>query len=180
MINWKKLKVPFCEDTARSLETGEAFLLSGTLYTARDRAHKMITDIYEEGGDLPVNLEGQILYYMGPSPAPPGKIIGSAGPTTSSRMDRFTEVMLKLGIRGMIGKGRRSGDLIQLLPYYGAVYFSAFGGAGAYLSKKIVSIEVAAFEEFGPEAIFRLKVDGFPVILINDASGGDLYANPHS
>lgn len=177
MIEWKKLNAPFDENTARSLEAGEAFLISGTLLTARDRAHKMISDIIKDGAKPPVNLEGQLLYYLGPSPAPPGKIIGSAGPTTSSRMDPFTDMMLRLGIRGMIGKGRRSGDILQLLPYYGAVYFSTFGGAGAYLNRRIVSAEIAAFEELGPEAIFRLEVKDFPVILVNDSSGGDLYAD---
>lgn len=178
MIKWKKLDTPADENALRSLETGDAVMISGVIYTARDRAHQMISEMTAAGFELPIDLSGHIIYYSGPSPAPPGRVIGSAGPTTSGRMDPFTEMMLKLGVRGMIGKGKRSREVRELFPYYGAVYFSAFGGAGAYLSERIISSRVAAFEELGPEAVYEFIIRDFPVIVINDTTGGDIYEDP--
>ncbi len=161
--------------TNTDLKAGESVLLSGTLYTARDAAHKRMVDALERGEKLPFDIKGQTLYYTGPSPAPPGRVIGSAGPTTSSRMDEFTPRLLAAGLKGMIGKGPRSPEVREAIKKYRAVYFAAVGGAGALLSKAIVSAEVVAYEDLGPEAVLRLEVKDFPATVINDISGRDLY-----
>jgi len=175
MSGWRKIEPPLSEAVIGSLESGDRLLLSGVVYTGRDQAHRRIREMIERNEKLPVDLSGQVIYYTGPSPAPPGMVIGSAGPTTSARMDSFTDSMLKLGVKGMIGKGRRDHDTRELLVWYGAVYFCTFGGAGAYLAARVLESEVVAFGDLGPEAMFRLRVEDFPVIVVNDANGGDLY-----
>lgn len=173
--NWKKLSVPSGAGELESLRSGDLVMLSGVLYTARDKAHERLCALAESGGELPFNPEGNFIYYVGPSPAPPGKVIGSAGPTTSYRMDPFSEKILSFGVKGLIGKGKRDDMTKSLLVKYKAVYFSSFGGAAAYLSSRIKESSVIAFEDLGPEAIFRLRVEDFPVVVINDIYGGDLY-----
>jgi fumarate hydratase subunit beta len=175
MSGWRKIETPLSEAVIESLASGDRLLLSGIVYSARDQAHRRLRAIAERNEKPPVDLSGQLIYYMGPSPAPPGMVIGSAGPTTSSRMDSFTEPVLKLGVKGMIGKGKRDLYTRELMAWYRAVYFGTFGGAGAYLAVRILESEVVAFEDLGPEAIFRLRVEEFPVIVINDIHGGDLY-----
>jgi fumarate hydratase subunit beta len=176
-MNWKSIPAPITAAAAGDMRTSDLVMISGILYAARDKAHERFCRLLNEGKDLPFNPEGQVLYYMGPSPAPPGKIIGAAGPTTSYRMDPFTETMMKAGIRGFIGKGGRDASLRPLFRRYGAVYFSSFGGAAAYLNRRIVRSEPVAFEDLGPEAVLRLEVKDFPAVVINDIYGGDLYEN---
>jgi len=150
------------------------------VYTARDAAHRRLVDALEKGGPLPFDLTGQTLYYMGPSPAPPGHIIGSAGPTTSSRMDVYTPRLLAAGIRAMMGKGQRSPEVKEALKKYGAVYMITIGGAGALLQRCIKKVEVVAYEDLGPEAILRLEIEDFPAIVANDVYGGDVFAEGES
>ena len=172
---WESIEVPASAEAIKAMRAGKLYLLQGTIFTARDKAHQRIASMVAAGEEPPVDLKGQMVYYVGPSPAPQGKVIGAAGPTTSYRMDPFTETMLKLGVRGMIGKGTRSEETRLLLQRFGAVYFSSFGGAGAYLSKRIVAASVVAFEDLGPEAIYRLELKDFPVVVVNDSEGGYLY-----
>ncbi len=174
---WKHISLPLSEEIIQELRSGDQVYLSGILYTARDKAHARLCAMIDAGESLPFDISGQVLYYVGPSPKPPGEIIGAAGPTTSYRMDPFTEKVLKAGIKGMIGKGKRGTETRELLKQYGAVYFSSFGGAGAYLNRRITGSEVVAFEDLGPEAIYRLEVKDFPAIVINDIQGSDLYEN---
>ncbi len=176
-MNWKKLLLPTDTDAIHGLRTGDAVLVSGTLFTARDKAHQRLIKMIENNETLPFDPTGQFIYYVGPSPATGDNIVGAAGPTTSYRMDPFTEALLKLGIKGMIGKGKRSKEVKELLPYYDAVYASSYGGAGAYLSKKIISSKLIAFEDLGPEAIYQFEVKDFPIVIVNDIYGGDLYAH---
>ena len=175
MTNWKRIETPLDGDVIEELRAGDRILLSGIMYTARDRAHERLCGMAEKKETLPFDPENQVIYYMGPSPAPPGKAIGSAGPTSSYRMDSFTECIMKMGVRGLVGKGRRDRITRDLMVYYGAVYFATFGGAGAYLSKRIIESSLIAFEDLGPEAVYRLRVADFPLIVINDVDGGDLY-----
>jgi len=175
MKDWKKIETPVTGPLIESLTAGDRLLLSGVVFTARDKAHERLCAMAARGEKLPFDPAGELIYYMGPSPAPPGRIIGSAGPTTSSRMDPFTEGILKMGVKGMIGKGRRDAPTRSLLRRYRAVYFATFGGAGAYLAKRITGSELIAFEDLGAEAIYRLRVEEFPVIVVNDTHGGDLY-----
>ena len=176
MINdWRKITAPLTGDCLESLSSGDRVLLSGVVYAARDRAHQRICQLAENKQPLPFDPAGQIIYYMGPSPAPKGKVIGAAGPTTSSRMDPFTEQILKLGVKGLIGKGRRGHQVREFIAWYGAVYFGTFGGAGAYLAGRIKESQLIAFEDLGPEAVYRLRVEDFPLIVVNDMYGGDLY-----
>jgi len=175
ILDWKRISLPLTDDAVRDMRAGDKLLLSGTIYTARDKAHERLASMFCKGEPLPFDTKGQVLYYVGPSPTPPGHVIGSAGPTTSYRMDPFTEPVLRMGIRGMIGKGRRGMETRNLLREYGAVYLSSFGGAAAFLSERIVSSTVIAFEDLGPEAIHLLEVRDFPVVVINDVHGGDLY-----
>ena len=176
-MNWKQVQSPFSEKTVRELRAGEGVLISGILYTARDKAHERLCALIAQEKALPFDLFGQVLYYAGPSPAPPGKISGSAGPTTSSRMDAFSEIILPSGIKGMIGKGKRDEKTKNLIKKIEVPYLSAFGGAGAYLGSRITSSEIVAFEDLGPEAVYEITVSGFPAVVINDIYGEDLYEN---
>ena len=168
----KRYTVPFDRETAAQLKAGDCVYLTGTIYTARDAAHKRMQ---ERGEELPFDISGNIIYYMGPSPARAGQPIGSAGPTTASRMDKYTPALLDLGLRGMIGKGKRSDAVRDAVIRNGAVYFAAVGGAGALLSKSIIRSEVIAYEDLGTEAVRRLTVRDFPVIVVMDSQGNDLY-----
>jgi len=170
-----RLKTPLSTEDIKNLRVGDRVLLSGKIYTARDTAHRRLVERLDAGQDLPIPLQGQVIYYCGPTPAKPGKPIGSAGPTTSCRMDSFAPRLIELGLKGMIGKGKRSPGVIEAIKKFGAVYFGATGGAGALLSKKIKSARVAAYEDLGPEAIRELEVEDFPVVVINDTRGNDLY-----
>ncbi len=170
------LAAPLTDDVVEKLRAGDLVFLNGIIYTGRDAAHKKLFELIQEGKELPVDLKGQIIYYVGPSPARPGQVIGSAGPTTSGRMDAYTPALLDLGLKGMIGKGLRSQEVLDSIKKNKAVYFAATGGAAALISKRIVKSEVVAYPELGPEAIYCLEVEGFPVIVVNDAHGGDLYS----
>lgn len=171
----KYISVPFSKGAAADLRAGDYVYLTGTVYTARDAAHKRMYEALERGEKLPVEMDNNIIYYMGPSPARPGRPIGSAGPTTSGRMDKYAPALLDLGLKGMIGKGKRSRAVKDAIVRNGAVYFAAVGGAGALLSRSIVSSEVVAYDDLGTEAIRRLEVKDFPVIVVMDADGNDLY-----
>ncbi|MCM3691187.1 Fe-S-containing hydro-lyase [Neobacillus niacini] len=171
----KKIKLPFEDGIIETLKAGDRLLLTGTVFTARDAAHKRMFDTLEHGKTLPINVEGQVIYYVGPTPAMPGKVIGSAGPTTSGRMDKYTPRLLDLGLKGMIGKGYRSEAVIQSIIKNKAVYLGAIGGSAALLSKTIKSVEVVAYEDLGTEAIRKMEIVDFPVIVINDSDGNDLY-----
>jgi fumarate hydratase subunit beta len=150
-------------------------LLNGVIYTGRDAAHKRLFDLLQEKKPLPIDLKGQVIYYVGPAPAKPGQVIGSAGPTTSGRMDAYSPKLMEMGLKGMIGKGMRKKDVVEAMKKYKAVYFAATGGAGALLAKAIKKAQVVAYEDLGPEAINRLEVEDFPVIVVNDTKGNDLY-----
>lgn len=169
------LKVPFSKEEAISLHSGDYVYLTGTILTSRDAAHKRLYETIQEGKKLPVDLSGQVIYYLGPSPAREGRVIGSAGPTTSSRMDKYTPTMLEMGLVGMIGKGKRSKEVIDSIVSYKSVYFAAVGGAGALLSKCIISEEVIAYDDLGTEAIRKLEVKDLPVIVVIDSKGNNLY-----
>lgn len=171
----KHITVPFDKETVRELKAGDYVYLTGTIYTARDAAHKRMYEALQSGGQLPFDIVDQTIYYMGPSPAREGRPIGSAGPTTASRMDKYTPALLELGLRGMIGKGRRSEAVREGMMQHHAVYFAAVGGAGALLSKSILKAEVIAYEDLGTEAIRRLEVKDFPVIVVMDEDGNNLY-----
>ena len=171
----KKIEAPLNFETVKKLESGDTVLLSGVVYTARDSAHRRLVDLIEKGETLPFDPEGSVIYYVGPSPAPPGRVIGSAGPTTSCRMDGYTPLLLKLGVKGMIGKGQRSDEVKRALQEYTAVYFGATGGAAALISGSIVKAEVIAFDDVGTEAVRRLVVKDMPLVVINDCYGKDLY-----
>lgn len=159
----------------RQLEAGDFITISGKILAARDQTHRLLLRLLEEGRPLPVSLEGQLIYYVGPSPAPPGKIIGAAGPTTSYRMDPYTPALLALGVAATMGKGKRSEEVREAHRRHGALYLATFGGAGAYLSRCIKGAKVLAFPELGPEALFELEVEDFPAVVINDLSGRDFY-----
>lgn len=169
------LTTPLSEETTRSLKAGDIVYLSGTIYTARDAAHKKLVDLIAAGEELPFDLEGSVIYFVGPTPPKPGDPIGSAGPTTSYRMDSYSPTMLKYGSKGMIGKGKRNQDVKDACKEYGGIYFGATGGAGALLGKQIRSAEVIAYPELGPEAVRKLTVEDFPVTVVNDTFGNDLY-----
>ncbi len=171
----KHLCVPFGKEEAVKLRAGDYVYLSGILYTARDAAHKRMQEALQENGELPFDLENNVIYYMGPSPAREGRPIGSAGPTTASRMDKYTPALLDLGLRGMIGKGKRSTAVIEATIRNQAVYFAAVGGAGALLSRSVISSETIAYDDLGTEAIRRLEVRDFPVIVVIDSEGNNLY-----
>ncbi len=170
-----RIEAPLKDDDVLSLKAGDNVLISGVIYTARDAAHKKLVDLMDKNEPLPVDLEGQIIYYVGPTPAKPGQVIGSAGPTTSGRMDAYTPQMLKYGMKACIGKGFRSQKVKDAFKEYKGVYFAAVGGAGALLSKTIKKCDVVAYPELGAEAIHRLEVKDFPATVINDAHGNDLY-----
>lgn len=171
----KHISVPLTDESAASLRAGDYVYLTGTIYTARDAAHKRMHEALEQGGQLPLDMKNNVIYYMGPSPARAGRPIGSAGPTTASRMDKYAPALLDLGLKGMIGKGKRSQAVIDAIVRNGAVYFAAVGGAGALLSRSIVASEVIAYDDLGTEAIRKLEVKDFPVIVVVDSRGGNLY-----
>ncbi len=171
----KRVTTPLADEVVEDLRAGDRVLITGYIYTARDAAHKRMVETIERGEPLPVDLKGQIIYYVGPTPPKPGQVIGSAGPTTATRMDRYVEPLLKLGLKGMIGKGNRSPEVRELLKRYRAVYFAAVGGVATLLQKHIKSSELVAYEDLGTEAIRRLYVEEFPVIVANDIYGGDIF-----
>mgnify|MGYP002858553663 CR=1 FL=1 len=165
------IQTPLAAETVKNLKAGDEVRITGTIYTARDAAHKRLYELLEAGEPLPIQLRDQIIYYTGPAPTPPGRAIGSCGPTTSYRMDRYTPALLERGLRGMIGKGRRSGEVIDSIVQNGAVYFAAEGGCGALLANYVTACEVVAFPELGTEAIHRLTVEDFPVTVFCDCAG---------
>ncbi|WP_432629781.1 Fe-S-containing hydro-lyase [Brotaphodocola sp.] len=171
----RTIQVPISKEDAKSLHAGDYVLLNGTIYTARDAAHKRMYEALAEGKELPLDWKGNVVYYMGPSPAREGRPIGSAGPTTASRMDKYTPQLLDLGLGAMIGKGKRSQAVIDAVVRNGSVYFAAVGGAGALLSQRIKSSEVIAYDDLGTEAIRKLEVRDFPVIVVIDSEGNNLY-----
>lgn len=171
----KHVTAPFRAEDVADLRAGDYVYLSGTIYTARDAAHKRMYEALQKGESLPLELKNNVIYYMGPSPAREGRPIGSAGPTTASRMDKYAPTLLDLGLTGMIGKGKRSAEVKEAIVRNGAVYFAAVGGAGALLSKSILESEVIAYDDLGTEAIRRLKVENFPVIVVIDSQGNNLY-----
>jgi fumarate hydratase subunit beta len=170
-----KITTPLSDDLVTSLKAGDRVLISGVIYTGRDAAHKRLFELLQQGKELPVDLRGQVIYYVGPTPAKPGQVIGSAGPTTSGRMDAYAPTLMAYGLKGMIGKGLRNDAVRDAMREHKAIYFGATGGAAALLAKRIKSCEIVAYEELGPEAIRRLVVEDFPVVVINDCLGGDFY-----
>ena len=171
----KKIQVPLLKEDIDELRAGDYVYLTGTIYTARDAAHKRMYDSMKKGEELPIELNGNVLYYLGPSPAREGQVIGSAGPTTSSRMDKYTPDMLDAGLKGMVGKGKRSKEVIEAMKRNGAVYFAAVGGAGALLAQCIKEAEVVAYDDLGTEAIRRLHIEDLPVIVVIDKEVNNLY-----
>ena len=172
---FKELTPPLSDADVEQLRAGDRVRITGVLYTARDAAHARLWPLIEAGQPLPIDVRGQIIYYTGPSPARPGDVVGSIGPTTGSRMDKFTPALLQLGLKGTIGKGHRGAAVKDALGTHKGVYFGAVGGAGAVLSEYVKKLEVVAYEDLGTEAIRRLEVKDFPVIVINDCHGGNLY-----
>ncbi len=170
-----RLNTPLTDADVVKLKAGDKVLITGVIYTGRDAAHKRLFDLLKEGKPLPLDIKGQIIYYVGPAPAKPGRPIGSAGPTTSGRMDAYSPKLMEIGLKGMIGKGMRRKEVIEAMKKYKAVYFAATGGAGALLAKAVRKADVIAYEDLGPEAITRLEVVDFPVIVVNDTQGNDLY-----
>jgi len=171
----KRIATPLTDEAVTSLRAGDEVLLSGKVYTARDAAHKRMDALLDSGGSLPFDIEGSVIFYVGPSPAKPGRVIGSAGPTTSGRMDKYTPRLLSLGLKGMIGKGSRSAAVKDAIVRHRAVYFAALGGAGALASDCIRSVKPVAYEDLGTEALTELVVSDFPLIVVNDIYGGDAY-----
>jgi len=171
----KKIQTPFTREDARSLKAGDTCLITGTIYTARDAAHKRLCELVAQGKPLPMEMENAIIYFVGPTPAKPGQAIGSAGPTTSYRMDAYSPALIAIGQTGMIGKGKRNDEVIAAMKEHGAVYFGATGGCGALLSKCIKKAEIVAYEDLGAEAIRKLEVEDFPVTVIIDSEGNNLY-----
>ena len=170
-----KISPPLTDDVTMKLRSGDRVLITGVIYTGRDMAHKYMVEGHQKGEKLPFDLKGQILYYTGPTPAPPGRPIGSAGPTTSYRMDKYTPYLLELGLKGMIGKGPRGQEVKDAIKKHKAIYFAAIGGAGALISKAIRKAELIAYPELGAEAVMRLEVEDFPAVVVNDVNGADLY-----
>lgn len=170
-----KITTPLTQDTAKSLRAGDSCLISGVIYTARDAAHKRLCELVAAGKELPLDIKDSIIYFVGPTPAKPGQAIGSAGPTTSYRMDAYSPTLIGLGLTGMIGKGKRGPEVVNAMKEHGAVYFGAIGGCGALLSRCIKKAEVIAYDDLGAEAIRRLEVEDFPAIVIIDSQGNNLY-----
>ena len=175
MANKIHITTPLTDEIISNLKSGDEVLISGTIYTARDAAHKKLVDSINSGESLPFDIKNAIIYYVGPSPKKPGDVIGSAGPTTSYRMDAYTPTLLDLGLKGMIGKGSRNKNVVESIKKNHAVYFAAIGGAGALISSTIKSSEIIAYEELGPEAVHKLTVENFPAIVVLDSNGNDLY-----
>ena len=172
-----RLITPLSQEDILMLNAGDRVLISGTIYTARDGAHKRLIELINKEEALPIDITNQVIYYVGPTPTKPGEVIGSSGPTTSYRMDTYTPPLLNKGLKGMIGKGMRNEEVIKCMKKNKAIYFGATGGAGALISKSIIESEVVAYEDLGPEAIHKLKVENFPVIVIIDSKGNNLYEN---
>ncbi len=170
-----RLKPPLSDEDVEKLKIGDRILINGIIYTGRDAAHKRLFDLLKGERNLPFDIKGQIIYYVGPTPAKPGQVFGSAGPTTSYRMDAYSPLLIEKGLKGMIGKGMRSDTVKEAMKKYKAVYFAATGGAGALLAKRVRKAEIVAYEDLGPEAIRRLEVEDLPVIVVNDVRGNDLY-----
>ncbi len=175
MSDVKRITTPLTDEIIEDLKVGDRVLLSGVVYTARDAAHKRMLEEYEKTGKLPIDVKGQVIYYVGPTPPKPGQVIGSAGPTTAYRMDKYTPKLHELGLKGTIGKGFRTQPVKEALKKYKAVYFAAYGGTAALLAKHIVSAEIVAYEDLGTEAIRKLVFKDFPVIVANDIYGGDIF-----
>jgi fumarate hydratase subunit beta len=171
----KNITTPFTLEEAENLNCGDSVYISGIIYTARDAAHKKMVELLDKGGELPFEIQNAIVYYVGPTPAKPGMVIGSAGPTTSGRMDAYAPKLMNLGLRGMIGKGSRNKAVVESMIRNKAVYFAAIGGAGALISKAIKSVEVVAYEELGAEAVMKLQVENFPAIVAIDCRGNCIY-----
>ena len=169
------LETPLTAEDVEPLRAGDRVTISGTIYTARDAAHKRLIDLLEAGKELPIPVKGQVIYYVGPSPASPGRVIGAAGPTTSYRMDPYAPTLIKLGLKGMIGKGKRSDEVKDALVEHKAVYMAAIGGAGALISRAIKKVRIVAYEDLGPEALREMVVEKLPAIVVNDTEGNDLY-----
>jgi fumarate hydratase subunit beta len=176
----KTVTLPLSDDVVETLHTGDELLLTGVMYVGRDAAHKRMIQTLESGERLPVDLKGQVIYFMGPTPARPGKIVGSAGPTSSYRMDSYSPRLMAEGLKGMIGKGMRSREVREAMKKYGAVYLGAIGGAGALISRCFRRVEIIAYEDLGAEALRRIDVQDFPVTVVNDMYGGDLYEEGRS
>ncbi|MFY0543571.1 Fe-S-containing hydro-lyase [Brevibacillus sp. H7] len=174
-MSGKHITTPLSNEVIESLRAGDRVLISGVVYAARDAAHKRMMELLEKGEPLPFDVKGQVIYYVGPTPAKPGQVIGSAGPTTSGRMDKYAPKLLDLGLKGMIGKGYRNQEVRDSIARNKAVYFAAVGGSGALLAKSIQAQEIVAYEDLGPEAIRKLVVDSFSAVVINDIYGNDLY-----
>lgn len=170
-----KIQTPLTREKAKELKAGDSCLISGTIYTARDAAHKRLKELIDTNKPLPIDIENSIIYFVGPTPAKDGQVIGSAGPTTSYRMDAYSPDLIKLGQTGMIGKGKRNNYVIDAMKNYGAVYFGAIGGCGALLSKCIKKCEVVAYDDLGAEAIHKLEIEDFPVVVVIDSNGNNLY-----
>jgi fumarate hydratase subunit beta len=175
LTNLREIKVPFEEGVIETLKAGDMVGLTGHIYTGRDQTHRRLCALLDEGKKLPVDLDGQLLYYVGPTPAKPGQVIGSAGPTTSYRMDGYTPRLLHLGLKATLGKGKRSQKVRETMLKHKAIYLASIAGAGALLSLSITKAEVIAFEDAGPEAMFRFEVKNFPAVVINDLEGNDFY-----
>jgi fumarate hydratase subunit beta len=171
----KKINTPLDFNQIKSLKAGQEVLLSGTIYTARDQAHKRLSEAIKKGQKLPIDLKDAVIYYCGPTKTPKGRIIGSCGPTTSSRMDAFTNLLLAKGLKGMIGKGSRSQEVKEAIKQYEGVYFITYAGCGAFLSKYVKSAKAVAYRDLGPEAILKLEVENFPLIVAIDSKGGGIY-----
>ena len=175
MSETKKITTPLSDEAVSDLKIGDRVYITGVIYSARDAAHKRLVELIEKGEDLPFDLNGSVIYFVGPAPAKPGAAVGSAGPTTSYRMDPYSPILIEKGLKGMIGKGPRSDEVKQAMVKHGAVYFAAIGGAGALISKSIEKAEVIAYPELGAEAVRRMEVKDFPAIVAVDARGDDLY-----
>ncbi|AKA71455.1 Fe-S-containing hydro-lyase [Clostridium scatologenes] len=171
----KRITTPFTEEKVKGLKAGDSVLVSGVIYTARDAAHKRLVELLDKGEELPMDVKDSIIYYVGPSPAKPGKVIGSAGPTTSYRMDPYAPRLLDIGLKGMIGKGLRSKEVIESMKKNKAIYFAAIGGAAALMGKAIKKAEVIAYEDLGSEAVRRLEVEDLPLVVVIDSEGNNLY-----
>jgi len=171
----KKITTPLTDEVVKSLKAGDSVLITGTIYTGRDQAHKRLVETLKAGKPMPVDLRGQIIYYVGPAPAKPGYAIGPAGPTTSGRMDPYTPALLEYGMKGMIGKGNRTPEVIEAIKKYTGVYFASVGGAAALIAKRITKCEIMAYEDIGAEALMKLTVEDFPAVVVNDCFGNDLY-----
>ncbi|AGB17811.1 Fe-S-containing hydro-lyase [Thermoanaerobacterium thermosaccharolyticum] len=172
---YKKINTPLTEEVIKNLKAGDTVLITGKVLTARDAAHKRMIELLNNGQDMPVDIKNQVIYYVGPCPAKPGQAVGSCGPTTSGRMDAYTPKLLEIGLKGMIGKGYRSQEVIDAMMKYHAVYFTAIGGAGALLSERVIESKVVAYDDLGPEAIHEFTVEDFPVIVTIDMYGNNLY-----